>query len=185
MAAGTAAVAAPLRARLALAALGRQVLGVDEQVAGVDERLGGLLLADAHDEEAFLADARRQARVVAVRRHDGEPLDQPAVHDVHGVDDQGAVGGVLAHGVAELLDGLHGVHVQGVLPGVHVLGGPVAVDAADGHRAVLGDLGQHLVQQRGLGVVAVDEHGHLVVFAFYRWLSHILSPVRREVNTSI
>ena len=92
------------------------------------------------------------------------------------VDDQGAVGGVLAHGIAELLDGLHGVHVQRVLPGVHVLGGPVAVDAADGHRAVLGDLGQHLVQQRGLGVVAVDQDGHLIVFAFNLGCWAIFSP---------
>jgi len=121
-----------------------EVLGVDEQIAGVDERFRRLLLADAHDESPFLADARGQAGVVAVAGDDAEALDQFTVHDVHGVDDQGAVSGVLAHGVAELLDGLHGVVVQGVLPGVHVRSCPVAVNAADGHRTVLADLGQHL-----------------------------------------
>ena len=73
--------------------------------------LGVVLLADAHDEEAHLPDAGRQAGVVAVARDDAEAVDQAAVEDVHGVDDHGAVGGVLADGVAELLDGLDGVVV--------------------------------------------------------------------------
>ena len=54
------------------------------------------------------------------------------MEQVHGVDDKGAVGSVLAHGVAELLDGLHGEGVEELLPAGHLGRGPVPVDSSGG-----------------------------------------------------
>ena len=169
----SAPLAAPrLPPRLAVPAPGDKVLGIDEDVAAVDKGLGRRTLADAHDEEAHLPDPGRQAGIIAVARDDAEAVDQVAMEDVHGVDDHGAVGGVLADGIAELLDGLDGVVVESVLPARHVDRRPVAVDAADRHEAVLARLGQDLPDERGLGVVAVDEQGDFARFFFDERLGH-------------
>ena len=76
--------------------LGQQVLGVDEPAAGLAEALGCLLLAEAVDVGALLAQARGQPREVAVRRDQAEAVEPAAVQQVHGVDHQRDVGGVLA-----------------------------------------------------------------------------------------
>jgi hypothetical protein len=83
------------------------------------------------------------------------------VEQVHRVDDHRRVGGVLARRVGELLDGLDRLGEQVVLPALQVVAGPVAVRALDVGGAVLGDLGQQRLGDRGLGVVRVDEHGQL------------------------
>ncbi len=41
----------------------------------------------------------------------------------------------------------------------HVRGRPVAVDTAHGGRSVLHRLGEHVLDERGLGVVAIDKDG--------------------------
>ena len=113
-----------------------QVLGIDEQVAGINEGLGRLLFSNPHNEDACLPDAGSQTSVIAVRRDQAEAIDHACVQDVHCIDDHGAVGGVFANSIAELLDGLEGVIVQGFLPGIHAVGGPVAIDPADGYLSV-------------------------------------------------
>ena len=82
--------------------------------------------------------------------------------NVHRVDDHGAVGGVLADGVSELLDGLEGVEVERLFPGIHVGRRPIAVDSSDGDLSIAGSLHQHLRKQGRLSVVAVDQHGDFV-----------------------
>ncbi len=84
------------------------------------------------------------------------------MQDVHCVNDHRAVGGVLADGVAELLDGLEGVEVQRVFPRVHAVRRPIPVDAADGDLSVPTRLHQHLREQGRLRVVAVNEDGDLI-----------------------
>ena len=86
-----------------------QQLQGGEDVARLAEGKRGLLLAHADDGQAAFADARGQAGEVAVRRHDAEPVHLTGVEDIHGVDDHGVVGCVLAFGIAELLDGRDGV----------------------------------------------------------------------------
>src|SRR5690606_29489752 len=153
-----------LPARAGLAARGlffllvdAQVLGVDELVAGGDEGLRGLTLAEAVDGEPLLADARGQAGEVAVAGDDAEAVEVAAVHQVHRVDDQRAVRGVLAGGVVELLDRGDRVGQQPVLPAAEVPRGPVAVGAAHAGVAVLGDLRQQRRQVLRVAVVGVDQ----------------------------
>src|SRR5690606_38018629 len=134
-----------------------QVLDVDELVAGGNEGLGGLAFAESVDRQSLLADARRQAGEVAVAGDDAEAVQVAAVHQVHRVDDQRAVGGVLAGGVVELLDRRDRGGEQSVLPAAQVARGPVAVGAADAGVAVLGDLRQQVRQLGRVAVVGVDQ----------------------------
>jgi hypothetical protein len=68
-----------------------------------------LLFAKAEDHQPVFADACGQAGEVAVAAHQAEAVEAPGVEQVHGVDDEGAVAGVFAGGVAVLLDGMDGV----------------------------------------------------------------------------
>ena len=56
----------------------QQVLGVDEAAAGLAEALRRLLLAEAVDVDALFADARGEAREVAVRRDEAEAVETAA-----------------------------------------------------------------------------------------------------------
>jgi hypothetical protein len=70
-----------------------------------------------HDKEPFLSHPRRKSREVCVARYDAKSVNLLVlVHDVHRVDDQGAVGRVLAAGVGELLHGGYAVAVEDRLP---------------------------------------------------------------------
>src|SRR5271157_2354439 len=80
------------------------------------------------------------------------------MQNVHRIDDHGAVGGVLADGVTELLDGLEGVEVQRLFPRVHVGRRPIAIDSSDSDLSITRRLHQHLRKQGWLGVVAVYQH---------------------------
>src|SRR5690242_16623698 len=120
------------RGRLFLAAVRlAEHVGVDEAVAGGDEGAGRLALAEAVDGQARLADAPRQRGEVAVAGDDAEAVEAAGVEQVHRIDDHRRVGGVLALGVAELLDRLDRQGEQLVLPAAQVVVGPVAVGALD------------------------------------------------------
>ncbi|MNQ46790.1 hypothetical protein D3C85_606160 [compost metagenome] len=143
--------------------LGAQEFGVDELVAGGDEGLGRLLFAEAVDGQAFLAQARGQAGEVAVAGDQAEAVEAPGVEQVHGVDDQRAVGGVLAPGVGELLDRLDGVVEQHLLPAAQLRAGPVAIDALDAGHAVFGDLFEQAFDDGGRRIVGVDQNGQMLL----------------------
>ncbi|MNZ89696.1 hypothetical protein D3C78_1086310 [compost metagenome] len=142
---------------------GAEDFGVDELVAGRNERLGGLLLAEAVDGQPFLAQARGQAGEVAVAGDQAEAVETAGVEQVHGVDDQRAVGGVLAAGVGELLHRLDRVVQQHLLPLAEVRLGPVAVDALDAGDAVLGDFLEEAFDDGRWCVVGVDQHGEVLL----------------------
>jgi hypothetical protein len=84
------------------------------------------------------------------------------MQDVHSIDDHRAVGHVLSHGIAELLNRLKGMEVQDFLPGVHIAGGPVSVDTPDSDLSMAAHLHQHLRQYGRLGVIAIDQDGDLL-----------------------
>ena len=136
-------------------------LGVDELVAGGHEGLRRLALAETEDELPVLAEPGRDAREVRVARDDAEAVQVLRVEEVHGVDDHGAVRGVLARRVGELLDGLDGVLEELVLPGAQVGARPVPIDALDARDAVFRDLGEETLDDGGLGIVGVHEDGEL------------------------
>ena len=123
---------------------GHQVGCVHEHIAGIHEGFGGLFLADAHHKHARFPDACSEPGVIAVAGDQAEAVHHVGVEQVHGVNDHGAVGGILANRVAELLDRLDGMEIQHILPGIHAGGGPIAVNAADGNQAVFPGLHQGL-----------------------------------------
>ena len=78
--------------------------------------LGRVAAPEPVDGHPRLPQPRRQPREVAVAGDDDEALEVARVEQVHRVDDQRGVGGVLAAGVGELLDRLDRVAQQLVLP---------------------------------------------------------------------
>ncbi len=115
--------------------------------------------ADAVDRLAGLAQPGRQPGEVAVAGDDREGVERAGVQQVHRVDDQRGVRGVLAGRVGELLDRLDGVPVQLLLPAHQLLGRPVAVGALDGRHAVPRELLEQGARVAGGGVVGVDQDG--------------------------
>lgn len=90
-----------------IAAVGRhtrqQVLSVDESTARLSETLWRFLFAKAEDVHAQFAYPSGQASKIAVGRYEAEAVEAPAVQQIHRIDHEGDVGGVLAGGVGELL----------------------------------------------------------------------------------
>ena len=118
--------------------------------------------------------SRVASRVKSLSRgHDHEPLEVARVEQIHRVDDQRRVGGVLAARVRELLDRLDRMPEQLVLPARQLRRRPVAVRALDRRCPVLGDLRQQLGGQAGSRVVGVDQNreawrvrrGHMTIVA--------------------
>jgi hypothetical protein len=110
------------------------------------------------DPQPRLADTHRQAGEVAVRRHDAKPAHAARVQQLHRVDDERAVGRVLAARVLELLHGPDGEFREMLFPGRELGRGPVAVSAA--HRGVAPG-SDRLHDGRsvgGAGVLCVDEY---------------------------
>ena len=103
---------------------------------GGHQRGRGAPSAEAVDRLAGLAQPGREPGEVAVAGDDREPVEGAGVEQVHRVDDQRGVRGVLAGRVGELLDRLDRVPVQLLLPAHQLLGRPVAVGALDRRHAV-------------------------------------------------
>src|SRR5690606_16053696 len=86
-------------------------------------------LAEAVHVDALLTNAGGEPGEVAVRGYQTEAVEAAAVQQVHRVDHEGDVGGVLAGGVRELLlrdDRMARKHVG---PGFGAGAGEVAIDA--------------------------------------------------------
>ena len=131
---------------------------VDELVAGVAQRLRRLVLPEHVDLLARLAQPVGEAGEVAVAGDQRERLDVAVVQQVHRVDHEREVGGVLAGRVGVLVHRAQAEAVELARPLGEVRVGPVAVDAPDGRVAVLRDLAQHLVGVGRARVVGVDHH---------------------------
>jgi hypothetical protein len=65
--------------------------------------------------------------------------------------------------------------VQGFLPGIHAVGGPVAVDPPDRQLAMPARLDQHLGKQGGLGIVTVNQDGNLLAAIGKLLICHIIN----------
>jgi hypothetical protein len=81
----------------------QDVLHEDEPLAGLAERVRRLLLADPVDVEPLLADAAGQPGEIAVGTDQHEAVEAARMHQVHRVDHQRDVGGVLAHRIGGLM----------------------------------------------------------------------------------
>src|SRR5208282_36225 len=80
--------------------------GVDKAVAGVDEGFGRLFLAKTIDSEAILSDTSGKACEVAVAGDKAKASQFPRMQQIHCVDDQRTVAGILPDSVTELLNRL-------------------------------------------------------------------------------
>ena len=120
---------------------------------------GVFVAAEAVDDLAGLAQPQRQAGEVAVAGDERERLDVAGVEQVHRVDDQRRVGGVLAAGEGVLVHAADGAGVELVAPAAQVRGRPVAVGALDRRVAELRDLVEQRLGVAVRGVVGVDQHG--------------------------
>jgi len=116
-----------------------------------------LALANAEYLLPRFAQPRGQAGEITVAGDQAEPLEATGIEQVHRIDDHRAVGGVLAHGVAELLHRLDGVMQEHFLPLAEVRRGPVPVDALDMRDPDLRHLGHQAVDDAWLGVVRVNQ----------------------------
>jgi hypothetical protein len=139
--------------------LGQQVLGVDEPATGLAEALRGLLFAEAVDVDPLFADPRGQAGEVAVGGDQAEAVEPARMQQVHGVDHQGDVRGVLAGGVGEVLMRHDRVGGQDVGPAFQTRSGEVSVDPPHAGLADLGDLLEQAGGDARRGVVGVDQDG--------------------------
>ena len=145
--------------RFRLRRLLTQKIEVDEPVTRRDERRRSVATPEPVDGHPRLPQPRRQPREVAVARDQHEALQVPGVEQVHRIDDQCRIGGVLPARVRELLHRLDRMQQQFFLPADKLLRGPVAIRTLDRRRPVLGDLRQQLGGQAGRRVVRVDEDG--------------------------
>ena len=103
----------------------------NKALAGGAEGLRRLLLAHAYDKFSGFTESRGQFVEITVAGDEAETLHIACVEDVHRVDDQADVGGVLAGSVVGLHDGSQREAGRAAHPGVQTVLGPVAVHAAD------------------------------------------------------
>jgi hypothetical protein len=66
------------------------------------------------------------------------------MEDIHGVNDHRTVGRFLADRLAKLLNGLEGMVIEYLLPGVHVNGGPIPINPPDRDLTVTAGFHKHL-----------------------------------------
>lgn len=130
---------------------------VDEFVArGYEGSMGVVSVSEAVDGDALLADPGCESGEVAVAGDEAEAGEAAGVEEVHGVDYHCSVGGVLAGGVAELLDRHNGVLEQAFSPTLHERAGPVAVYTPHTGCAVVDHLGHQTADMFRRDVIGID-----------------------------
>ena len=107
----------------------------------------------------MLADARGEAREVAVGGHEAETRETAAVQQVHRVDHQRDVRPVRTDGQREVLLGNDRVIGQDLRPTLEPLLGEVAVYAAHARLPEGRDLLEEPLGDAGRDVLGVDEDG--------------------------
>ncbi len=132
--------------------MGIEVLGVVDRnsLAGIvraleASRVTGLRLVvgcrlDLADGMSILVYRPIAPPKIAVGGHKAKAIKAAAVQEVHRIDDECYIGGVLAGGIGELLLGDNRVSCKNVDPGFGTGIGEVAIDAPDAGLADLGDL---------------------------------------------
>ena len=100
---------------------------------------------------------RRKSSEVAIRRHEDKPIQLPRVQQVHGVDNERGVRGVLASGVAELPHGLNRVLVKMGLPALEIGRRPTTVRPLHARYTGARDFCEKLAQNRGLSVARINQ----------------------------
>jgi hypothetical protein len=115
-------------------------------------------LAEPIHIDAVFPDAGGQSREIAVGRYQAESVKPAAVKQVHGVNDQGDVGGILSGRIGELLLGYDGVLRQNIGPGLGSGIGEVAIDAANARLPDLGNLLEQSVRNLCGRIVGIDQN---------------------------
>lgn len=134
-----------------------QVLCVDEFVAGGDKGSRSLLFAEPVHRQTGFPDARRQPGEIAVGGDQAKAIDPARVEQIHRVDNQRRVGGILSRGVAELLDRLNRHRVQRLLPAFEIGRGPVAVSPFDRRSPKRRYFSEQFLDDRSLGIISVNQ----------------------------
>ncbi|SOE06297.1 hypothetical protein SAMN05518800_6934 [Variovorax sp. YR752] len=127
-------------------------------IASSDEWFWRLALAKAIDHLPSFSHTRRQASEIAVARNDAETVHIARVKQVHRINDEGRVRGVLTLRIGELLDRLDRVAMQMRLPAGQVGSRPVPVRTFDRRCPVLCDLLEQFLDDRRGCVVRVDQY---------------------------
>ena len=133
-----------------------------EAAAGLAEAFRGGRAAEAENVQALFADAGGQAGEVGVAADEAEAVHVAGVQQVHGVDHQRDIGGVLARcphaGDSELLLRDQRVARQCLVPAGQPAIGEIAIDAAHDRLATLGDGGEQLIGDARRDVLGVNQH---------------------------
>lgn len=84
-----------------------------------------MLLAEPIYDKTVFPDPRRQSGEIAIAADQAEALEASGMQQIHRVDDQGAITGILSNGVPVLLNGMNGVLGELYLPATEVWRGEV------------------------------------------------------------
>ena len=134
---------------------------LDHHEAGADvaQGFGRLALADADHVEPLFADPVGERGEIAVGTHQHETVEPAGMQQVHRIDHQPDVRGVLALGIGGLLVGDEAERMDLLRPGLQPRRGPVAIDPPERRFAVAGDFLQDRLGEAGGDVVGVDQDG--------------------------
>jgi hypothetical protein len=108
------------------------------------------------------AEPLNERREIAVRGNQVESVELFGVKQVHGIDHQRHVSGVLALHQIEGLHWLDGILVQHLDPSGETGLGPVAIGAPDVDHTMVGKFGENEVDLCGRGVIGINEQGDAV-----------------------
>ena len=137
-----------------------QLLQGQKDAAHLHQRGQCLGATDHHHDTLGRAEAGDQRGIVAIAGDDAETIDSPAVQQIHRINRQQDVGGVLAGRGGLVMDRLDGVACDRLKPAARARRRPVGVHAAHANGAKLTRLGQHMGRDAGRAILPVDEQGH-------------------------
>ena len=95
------------------------------------EYLGGLLASKADDMDSRFSKPHDERSEITVTGSDGKGIRHVTMQDVHGIYGNQHIGGVFANDEVHLLDGIHAIEQDIVVPTEQKIFLPVAINAAD------------------------------------------------------
>ncbi len=138
-----------------------ETLDVNEPVTGHDKGRRSLVLPKPVHHEPGLPDPHGEPGEVAVARYQTEAVKLVSIQQVHGVDNHGGVGRVLAVSIGKLLDRLDGLLEELILPPTQRSAGPVTVGALYAHNPISSDFREQRTDPGMLCVVRINEDRQL------------------------